>query len=97
MPAFSFIPRLPSKDAWDRRPFYIYHSLEAMMEAIKNYVDEKKLRKNQIHGELVLEDNTFSVFYWLDELEDTLKKLKWQPTTVSKIYIYDLGYFIKGD
>ena len=92
---YTFIPRLPTKQAWDTKPFGSYPTLQAIVEALKEAVAQKKFRKNQIHGEIVyLDDTKMSFFGWLDELEGLLKGLNWQPTGIRQIYLYDLGYFI---
>jgi hypothetical protein len=91
---YRFIPRLPSKAAWDTKPFNTHHSLQSIVEALKERLKEKKMQRYQVRGELAQSADALGTFFYsIEELEERLQALKWDMKKVKTVYIFDLGYF----
>jgi hypothetical protein len=91
---YRFIPRLPSKAAWDTKPFDTRHNLQGIVEALKERLKEKKMQRYQVRGELAQSAEALGTFFYsIEELEERLQALKWDMKKVKTVYIFDLGYF----
>jgi len=92
---YQFIPRLPTKEAWNTRPF------QTRLSSLKGIVDameEKKDLRFHFRGQLNFKDETVPprIFSGCNELQDILQKMKWDASGIHTIYLYNLGYFIRG-
>ncbi len=90
---YTFIPRLPTASAWANRAFRDQHSLQAIVEEVA-----KKPRYFN-RGQILFTDwtsaytNRSHTFSGVQELKQILEGLKWDPATISKICLYEYGYF----
>ena len=94
---YTFIPRMPTKAAWDSRPFQGFHSLQAMVEQLKT----KKEMKHTFKGQAFLreEDPVLGhglpktlTFSGITDLEIILSSYRWDATKFRKIYFLQHGY-----
>ena len=85
---YSFIPRLPTKQAWATKEFQPQTTLQAIVEAVKGK------SPYYTRGQLMFKDDTILQFSSSKDLELQLMTLKWDASKITKIVLYQYGYFI---
>jgi hypothetical protein len=97
---FNFIPRLPSKEAWNARLFHGFGNLRDLVETLKAIIKgPNPSLRFYLRGQIIFrrrhpefDMNDFHEFSGVAELAMELEKLNWSPDTIKEIYFYDHGY-----
>ena len=90
-----FIPRLPTTSL-KHKAFPDQPNLQAIVAAMRlrpRYFNRGQiLFRDMIHPDIP----RFHVFSGVAELEQVLAKLEWDSSTISKIVLFEDGYFLVG-
>jgi hypothetical protein len=90
---YSFIPRLPTKDAWENKAFQAQPTLQAIVAAMKE--KPRFFTRGQIRFRSATDDYpNYQAFSGATDLTLQLEAIKWNPATIAKIVLYEYGYFI---
>lgn len=97
---FTFVPRAPTKEAWDRRLMRGCASLKELVDTLQAIIKgPNPSLKFSLRGQIVyrrqhpnFDMNDFHEFSGVTELASVLESLKWNPDTIQQIYFYDHGY-----
>jgi len=83
---YTFIPRLPTKTAWDNRAFNDMPSLTHVIQAMRE-------KGRYFYGEILFrpDEKKWVEFKTVHGLEATLTEI--EENTISRIYIHEIGYF----
>ena len=106
---WTFIPRLPGKEQWQKRPFEKCESLYEIVDMLNTFRPSARgileLKGMKSLDELTLSNEQWMIesvlqvpFRNISELELHIKNYKKTSLPMSRIhviYIYDLGYFIQ--
>jgi hypothetical protein len=91
---YSFIPRLPTKEAWENKAFQPQPTLQSIVAAMKE--KPRFFTRGQLKFRSAGPDDStnYQSFSGTTDLALQLEAIKWNPATIAKIVIYEYGYFI---
>jgi hypothetical protein len=97
---FTFIPRAPTKEAWNNRLMRGCASLKELVDTLQAIIKgPNPSLKFYLRGQIIyrrqhpkFDMNDFHEFSGVTELAMVLESLNWNPDTIQQIYFYDHGY-----
>jgi hypothetical protein len=90
---FNFIPRLPTKAAWDTRLINGAFTLKDIIAQLNARIAATPSLRFRLRGVIhYKDDKELTQFSGVKDLEIILSEAAWNPNTIRKIYFYDHGY-----